>query len=247
MSIRDYVDFGYVLPGYVVDPVPVVSEFDPGVTVASQYANSPTLRQMVDLMAQYFDPSTDFGNFYDAVWNIETATGFGLDFWGKVVNVQRVLTIPGNLVYFGFAEQGVNAQPFNQAPMYDGVKVTQSYSLTDSAYRNLILMKALANISRGSAQSINTLLRGLFAGRGRCYVTDQGNMQMMYTFEFNLQPYEIAIMTQSGVIPKPAGVRVAVTQLDASTTFGFAEAVGSQPFNQGVFFNPDVGVIPVTQ
>lgn len=247
MTIRDYVEPGYVTKGYAVDPPVVVAAFDPTVTVAAQYANSPTLRQLIDSMGQYFDPATDFANFFDAVWNIDTAVGFGLDLWGKIVSVQRVLTIPGALAYFGFAEQGTGVQPFNQAPMYEGVKVTQSYALTDAAYRNLILMKALSNISGGSASSINTLLRGLFAGRGRCYVIDQGNMRMMYTFEFELQPHEIAIMTQSGVIPKPAGVRIAITQMDAATTFGFCEAVGAQPFNQGVFFNPDVGVIPVTQ
>lgn len=244
MSIRDYIESDYWVDGYVVGPADVSMPFDVSETIASQYANSPTLLQLIDCMSQYFDPSTDFSNFYDAVWNIDTANSFGLNVWGKIVNVSRNLTVPGDIAYFGFGE-GAGYQPFDQAQFYDGVKSTQTYTLTDSAYRTLILAKALANISGGSAGSINSLLRTLFRNRGRCYVVDLGGMQMMFTFEFNLHPYEIAILAQSGVIPRPAGVSVVVQMVDTGSTFGFAEQ-GGQPFNQGVFFNPDIGIIPVT-
>jgi len=230
------------------DPINVgaLTPFNPTQTIASQYANSPTLRQLIDSMSQYFDPTTNFAQFYQAVWDVDTASGFGLDVWGKIVNVSRTLTIPGAVTTFGFREQGTTAQPFDQAPFYNGVATTQNYVLTDSAYRTLILTKALSNISNGSAPSINAALRSLFAGRGRCYAIDLGGMSMMYTFEFALQPFEIAILTQSKVIPKPAAVTARVTQFDAATTFGFSEQTSTaQPFSQGVFFNPDIGVIPV--
>lgn len=226
----------------------MISPFDPSVTIARQYSNSPTIGQLVNSMHQYFDQSTNFNNFYNSIWNINTAAGYGLDVWGRIVNVPRTLTIPGTPNYFGFAEQGAGAQPLGQAPFYAGVTTTQTYSLADSAYRTLILTKALANISSSSASSINTLLGNLFYGRGRCYVVDQGGMQMMFTFEFALQPFEIAILTQSGVIPRPAGVSAKVMQFDTGSTFGFAEQGSTaQPFNQGVFFNPDIGIIPVSK
>jgi hypothetical protein len=243
MSTRDYIESDYWVDGYVVGPVDVLTPFDVSETIASQYANSPTLLQLIDCMSQYFDPSTDFGNFYDAVWNIDTANSYGLNVWGKIVNVSRNLTLPGTLLYFGFGE-ATGCQPFDQAPLYDGVKSTQTYVLSDEAYRTLILVKALSNISISSAQSINALLRILFQNRGRCYVVDLGGMQMMFTFEFNLHPYEIAILAQSGVIPRPAGVSAMAQMVDPGSTFGFAEQ-GGQPFDQGVFFNPDIGIIPV--
>jgi len=246
MSIRDYVLPGYVDVGYIVAPIDICPAFDPLPTIASQYSNSPTLLQLIESMSQYFDPAADFTAFYDAIWNIDTANDQGLSLWGKIVNVQRVLTVTGTLSNFAFDEQGLTAQPFGQAPFYAGESPTQTYVLTSVAYRNLILTKALANISAGSAQSINALLRNLFSARGKCYVIDLGNMSMQFTFEFALRPYEIAIMTQSGVMPRPAGVSATVVQMDTGSTFGFAEAAGSQPFNQGVFFNPDVGAIPVT-
>lgn len=84
----------------------------------------------------------------------------------------------------------------------------------------------------------------LFAGRGRCYVTDQGDMAMTYVFEFALEPFEIAILTQSGAIPKPAAVLANVLQTD-TLTFGFKQQTGAQPFNQGIFFNRSTDLIPV--
>lgn len=216
-------------------------------TIASQYANSPTIMSLIDAMNQYIDPAVDIEQFLSFVWNVDTAQGFGLDIWGRIVGVGRVLTIPGTGVYFGFDEQ-TEAEPFDQAPFYDGPPATQNFTLSDDAYRSLILTKALANISASTAPSFNALLQGFFAGRGRCYVVDQGGMAMMFTFEFPLMPFEVAVLTNSGAIPRPAGVKVtAVVQFDAATTFGFAEqGPTAQPFDQGVFFNPDISLIPVT-
>lgn len=214
-------------------------------TIASQYANSPTITTLIDAMNQYIDPSVDLAQFYSVVWNVETAQGFGLDIWGRIVNVSRVLQIPGSLLYFGYNEQP-EAQPFNEAPFYDGPPDTEAFTLSDDAYRTLILTKALANISAATAPSLNRLLSGLFAGRGRTYVLDLGGMAMEFRFEFELQPFEKAILTQSGAIPRPAAVQAHITQFDVATTFGFSEMGGDiQPFDQGVFFNPDIAIIPI--
>ena len=75
--------------------------------------------------------------------------------------------------------------------------------LQDAPFKVLILAKAMANITDCSIPSINQLLRNLFSGRGRCYVNDLGNMQMRYTFEFYLEPWEVAVVKQSGVLPRP--------------------------------------------
>ncbi len=201
-------------------------------TIISQYANSPTLDQMILNMNAYIDPRTDFDAFYNFVWNIKTAQKWGLDIWGRIVNVGRVLKIPASPPQIGFNNgPGV---PFNQAPFNGGVASTQSFSLTDDAYRILILTKALANISEGSIHSINQLLQNLFPGRGRCYVQDTGSMTLRYVFEFVLQPFEQAIVLNSGALPRPAGVQAFAMQVNASTTFAFNGGSG-QPFGQGVF------------
>ncbi|WP_454695663.1 DUF2612 domain-containing protein [Achromobacter aegrifaciens] len=208
-------------------------------TVISQYANSPTLLQLIRNMDAYINPQADFDAFYDYVWNVETAQGFGLDIWGRIVGVGRMLTIPDNPAYFGFQTGVIDTTPFNDAPFYAGQSSTSTFRLADDAYRLLIMTKALANISDSSSASINRLLQNLFAGRGRCYVNDLGGMNMRYTFEFYLQPFELAILTQSNAVPKPAAVGVYIIQAPAGSTFGFSEAnsygTSAQPFGQGTF------------
>ena len=205
-------------------------------TIISQYGNSATITQLVRNMDQYVDPRADFDTFYDFVWNVETAQGFGLDIWGRIVNISRELQIPEEPNFFGFSDALPGSYPFGEQPFYDGTPgATSTYRLADDAYRQLILVKAMANISATNAPSLNQLLQNMFAGRGRCYVNDMGGMALRYTFEFDLTPYEFAIMTQSGALPRPAGVNASLFQ-SALPLFGFSEAgVSAAPFGQGVF------------
>jgi hypothetical protein len=183
--------------------------FDWRDTVISQYANSPSITGVLDAFAQSVGQAESFDDFFDLMWNIDTAQGYGLDVWGRILGISRTLTV-SNVNYFGFEEEGVTAQPFNQAPFYSGQALTSNFSLTDSAYRLLLLAKAAANICDGSIPAINQILLNLFPGRGDCYVTDGQNMTMTYTFKFALSPAEISIVQQSGVLPTPTGVSATI-------------------------------------
>ena len=66
-------------------------------TIISQYANSATISQLVRNMNTYLDPRADFDTFFDFVWNVDTAQGFGLDIWGRIVNIRRELARTLNL------------------------------------------------------------------------------------------------------------------------------------------------------
>ena len=202
-----YVTPGYWVPGYADGDGGSNSNFDPNATIISQYANSPTIVQLIRNMDTYINPGTNFDDFYTYVWNIETAQGFGLDILGRIVNIGRTLEVAADEPTFGFTEGGPDYQPFNQAPFYNGPPETSTFLLSDSAYRTLILMKALLNISNSSAASINQLLKNLFQNRGQCYVRDDGDMQITFVFKFKLLPFERAILTRSNAIPKPAAVR----------------------------------------
>jgi len=213
------------------------AQFNFNQTVISQYANGPTLTQLLANMETYFNQSADFAEFYSFVWNVLTAQYWGLDIWGAIVGVSRYLTIPtvDPPLYFGFADGASPADNlnFNSGPFCSGSDATETYALPDSQYRTLVLAKALANIIETTIPALNQLLLNLFGASGRCYVADLGNMQMMFTFEFLLTPVQYAIMTQSGVIPHPAGVETFVQQVVPAGTFGFA--AGLQNFNNGSF------------
>jgi hypothetical protein len=192
---------------------------DWGRTLLSQYYTSPTLTQLIANFNTNIDPTANLQSMFDLIWNVldlsvpVTSYTYGLDVWERIVGVGRVLNVATG-VFFGFAEPGdITEAPFNQAPFYSGQPATGNFALSNEAYRQLIIAKAAANICDGSIQAINFILMRLFSGRGNCYVRDNGNMSMTYVFEFVLQPFEVSIVSNSGVLPKPAGVFTNMTSL----------------------------------
>lgn len=188
---------------------------DIDLTLISQYAQSPVLTQLIDNCAEYFDQSANWNNFYLYVWNIDTAQGFGLDFWGKVLRVTRYLELPESATFLGLEGSGGTASgaQFDVGVFYDGAHATETYALPDDSYRTLLYAKALANISRTTIPALNQLLMFLFAGYGDAYVEDTGNMTMTYYLGWVPTSLQLAIMQQSGVVPHPTGVAVSISHL----------------------------------
>lgn len=184
---------------------------NPSATLLSQYANSPAITALINDFNAWLDPGADIDHFYDVVWNVQTAVGFGLDIWGRIVDIPRQITITPLPLYLGFEEALPGSYPFDQEPFYSGVPTSSVYLLSDDAYRVLIMTKALANISSFSAPSVNALLRYLFAGRGSCYVLELSPMQIEYVFNFPLASWEAAVLLQPSLMPRPAGVGVTIT------------------------------------
>lgn len=145
-------------------------------TIISQYGNSPTLLALIHNMNEYIRPDIDIDNFYSWIWNIETAQGFGLDIWGRIIGIGRIiLTNP----------------------------ITQ---LDDDDFRSLLFLKALSNISAATAPAQNQLLLNWQGAGKRAYVNDLGKMMMRYTFEYPLDPVDLVIIKSSGIFLRPAGV-----------------------------------------
>ncbi|WP_369788288.1 DUF2612 domain-containing protein [Rouxiella sp. WC2420] len=213
-------------------------------TLLRQYDNSPNLKSIIKTFNDAVDPAVDIDNFYDNIWNIETSNDYGLDIWGKIVNISRLVTIDSDDENLGFNESLLTQnsdnqpQPFGQAPFYNGTRSTSTVRLATDAYRKLILVKALANITDCTIPNLNKLLLFLFDGQGTPFVADTGNMTIRYVFNFNLDPVDLAIVKSSGALPRPAGVLAQIMQVDTSNTFGFSESgMDAQPFGQGALFS----------
>lgn len=189
-----------------------LSGFDYKETIYSQYGNSPTITTLIEAFSACLDPTGLLVEFFDLMWNVDTAVGYGLDVWGRIVGVQRVLQV-ANEDFFGFAQQLPNITTFGFGQFYSGSPITSNFSLTDQAFRQLIIAKALANICDGSIPGINNVLLTLFKGRGDCWVTDNQNMSMTYTFAFDLTPVDVAIISQSGVLPRSCGCSASFAQV----------------------------------
>lgn len=194
-----------------VSPIGPIPDFDFWTTVISQYANSPIITQLCENLADSINPSTNFDLFYDSMWNIDTATGYGLDVWGRILKVTRTLSVPTSDQYLGFAQGVPGSYPFGQGTFFSGQGATNNFNLDDPSYRVLLFAKALANICDGSVYAINAILKNLFKNRGNCYVVDGLNMTMMYVFQFSLTPVELAIVGSSGVLPRTSGVSATIS------------------------------------
>jgi hypothetical protein len=195
-----------------VSPIGEINDFDVWKTILAQYANSPILTQLIVNIDEYLDPTVNINSFFDLTWNVDSAQGWGLDVWGRIVGVSRTLSVPLSDTYLGFNEAGtIGLEPFNNAPFFSGQQLTNNFILTDSAYRTLIFAKALANICDGSIPAINQILLNLFPNRGNCYVIDGLNMSMTYRFEFPISSLELAIVEQSGALPRSTGVDALVS------------------------------------
>lgn len=181
-----------------------------------QYAASKRIIKLNEDRRSYF--LTGWQNdFYNKIWNVNTAQGIGLDIWGRIVVVDRNITIVES-DFFGFNTDPVKSwKPFNQGVFYSGEKASSVYRLSDNAYRALILAKALSNISDTSIPSLNKALRSLFPGRGNAYVRQVAPMAIEYVFDFFLEPWEQSVVKFSEAMPRPAGVSVSV--VDAQIPF----------------------------
>lgn len=163
-------------------------------TIISQFGESASLTQLIRGIDNYLDPRANIDLFIEQVWDIDTATGWGLDVWGNIIGVSRYVNIPGSGAFY----------------------------IPDDDYRSYLFLKATTNISNCSAFSINNLISNFFESRGKAYIRDLGNMEMRYVFGFDLTSWEIILFTTTDIFPKTTGVKVDfLTYSDPNTTFSF--------------------------
>ena len=101
MTILDGPPYPEVVPGsnaigeftIGVSPIGDIPPFNFWDTIISQYANSAILTQLIANMDAYLDQTENFDNFFDDIWNIDTAQGYGLDLWGRILGVTRYVTV----------------------------------------------------------------------------------------------------------------------------------------------------------
>lgn len=182
--------------------------------IQSQYSHAPRLTAIVRAMQEGLDPSADLDRLHEWFWDIDTASGIALDFWGQIVGADREIQVSG-----------------------------QSVFLDDEYFRFLIKYKAAANISNGSADSINRLLSMLLDKP--VFVVDYHDMTIgVYVFG-KLTDMERSILTSYGLLTRDAGVEWNITEIEnLEGVFGFIGG-GYQPFRYtedgevggGVFFN----------
>lgn len=178
-------------------------------TILSQYANSPTMTEILANINENIDTKLDIESFYTNYFNPETAVGPGLDIWGAIVGVGRRLKLTTTDKIVGFNYDGWQAdsswQPLSQAPAFSRYTLGL-WEMDDSSYRQVIFAKAASNISDGSIPSLNTFLKTYFVDRGNCYARDNQDMTVTYVCEFSVNDFDRAILLNNNIAPSIAGV-----------------------------------------
>ena len=204
-------------------------------TILFQYSSSPIIKAIIEGVNDLIKPDEDINLFYNEMFNILSAQGVGLDFWGVKLGIGRnikVKSTTNKYSYFGFNGSKLNA--FNTFPFFSKTNTGDVVTLSDNSYRELLLIKAAANISRTDIASLENLLERLYSGRGNFYVLEIGTMKLRYIFEFYLTPYEESLALRRDLPPKPAGVTYEIYQIVPEETFGF-EGSEMNGFDNGVF------------
>lgn len=188
--------------------------------VLSQYSGSPTITQLLSDFRDNIDPQVDIETFKTNIMDIDTASGVGLDTWGRIVGLPRQ-------VY------------------YNETTVT----LDDETYRRLLMFKAMSNITDTSLATLNRMLPILFGDNAlsarNIIVKDRIDnayyntypMHVRFTTSRPLSEMEKLLFNLGVTMNLAAGVGWNLVAYQENV-FGFR---GSrlQPFNCGVFTSSD--------
>ncbi len=178
--------------------------------IQSQYGASAKLLNLLAGFQEKIEPTADVDLFYEKFFNIHTAQGPGLDGWGRILGVARTIE--------------------------DG---EVSITLADDYYRLLLLYKALANISRADAATLNHLLAelvntGIALLPPAAYVLEVDTMVIRWVFEDFMNDIQLAVFKAAGTLARGAGVGWELYAVNPSQVFGF-NGSGFHPFDQAPF------------
>lgn len=212
-----------------------VQEFDASVNLLAailwQYEGSERLKALaVAKQAWTTENQTNFWlGWYRDVFNVDTATAFGLSIWGRILDVRLSLEVqPQDKVNFGFGSFNKN---FN-APSNFGVTLSGNQSLTIDQQRIVIKLRYFQLTSRGTVSEINEFLSTLF-GPGNAFVIDPYDMSFaIYQFNFTPDSQLRFILDEFDLLPRPAGIGVK-WQIKMRPVFGFGQY--NINFNRGTF------------
>ena len=190
--------------------------------IQSQYAASVRITELLQSCKDHILPDTDIALFYDKMFNIQTAEGYGLDVWGEIIGISRYIQ--------SYADP------------------TATLTLDDENYRRLLFVKAAANIMDSTLYSMNYILKKLYPDL-TCYVQLATSWRTDGDYTYNETPMEInfvffnhhltdlerSIFEVVGSFNRGAGVYWNLVEYIQDDIFGFKGSL-LQPFDQGIFF-----------
>ena len=173
-------------------------------------------------------------------FDIETAVGKQLDYLGKILGTDRVVTGSSfTREYFGYSEYNeVSPFTFNSYLKYgedsSGIQIrsykesgSSLFSLNDEEFRTVLKLKVNQNNSNYSVYDIDTFLSSFF--ENQAIFNDKFNMFVTYIFDSSVERL-VTIALSEKLIPKPAGVGLGISfTKDIQNIFSYSKYGGSKP------------------
>lgn len=179
-----------------------------------QYDNAPNLKSLIESKQEYYNQNNS--EFWQQIitdfLNINTATDWGLNLWGQILQVNRIYILNG-----------------------------KTLTLSTDLYRRLILGKLQLIHSNGTVPEINQYINSIFSNHKTDttiagFVKDELDMSVVYVLNFEPTEEELALIYDRDFFPTPAGVEIKVYLLDQKKIFGFY-GTGFQPWGQAPFWD----------
>lgn len=187
-----------------------IFEYNPEIDLTKhifwQYNNAPAINSLVNSKQSWYNTNqvVYWQEWVKNVLNITSANDYGLSVWGILLGIPRTYLVNG-----------------------------ENMSLSTEQYKTVILARLRMLKMRGTVPEINKLLNFIFGKYGKAYVIDNLNMSLTYVFNFQLTDLQLAVIRDTGLLPKPAGVEAQIVSLTYDT-FGF-EGSDGLPFDQAPF------------
>ena len=147
----------------------------------SQYqgTNIDTLLTALDGVFQKYTGQA-INDFFNNIYNLDTANNVGLEFWGKILNFPKVIK---------------------------GLDDNTVIELSDDEYRTILKLMALQTKTNLTIPEINAELAALLQNYGKAYVVDNQDMSLSnFVFVFKLPVWLKAAFQNYNLLPSPMGV-----------------------------------------
>jgi hypothetical protein len=195
-----------------------IQEFDFSVNLLRvilwQYDKAENLKAWLQFKQDFADSNhTDFfENWFNDVFNLETANAFGLAVWAIILEVPLLVNLPPvsvTKIGWGFGEfrENFNNGNFNTL-VQNGAQL-----LTLDQRRIALKMRYQQLTTRGTVPEINRILIDAFGDLGTVYVRDNNDMTTDYIFEFPIPPWVTFIFEELDVFPTPSAVEANLVEI----------------------------------
>lgn len=204
--------------------------------IENQLRESPNYIEVIRLLAEDFDDTSDIYDYIAKNINVLNARGVWLDLIGDIVGVSRVFEKEIQPVFFGFDDQPYTTG-FGQARFREpDDKTTASSVLNDDDYRVVIIGQIARNYGDVSEVGVATsVLNMTQADNVLVYQSDPAtfSVYVIGMISDNIK----SILTGTDIIPRAAGVKMNLFFSGDENIFGFADQLEIKGFGVGHFIN----------